>query len=181
MRMKAKFGLLVILLVAVGQVWAQATYNRWEAKPVPKAQSANSATSRGPQSVLTKAQQDSAQTVARIAAAKADMPLLKRGLGQRLQLQQTLPEDASYSTYIRKTLRYPILALRAGTEGQVTMRLAVSEAGQVVSTTVVENTIPEGAVGREIMIQQAELLLSQLKFVPDAATEEDLTISYRYE
>ena len=126
----------------------------------------------------TKARQDSL----RIVASAAEVPPLRRGLGQRIKEKKMVAEDIKYYEYARKVFRYPSDALGAETEGRVAIRLVVNAAGRVVGTTVIENTIPEGAAGREAMVQQVDFLLRQLKFEPAAiSTEEEFVHTYKYE
>lgn len=168
---------------------AQTSFNRWEARPAAMPKAVASAARRGTQIVRTKAHQDSVHRIRqlrqdslRVAAVAAQMLPLKRGIGQRIKEKQVVSEDAKYFEYLRKTVRYPEEALRAETEGRVVIRLTVDDAGKVVNATVVENTIPEGAIGRGIIVQQVSSILRQLKFEPDAGVNtEELEMNYKYE
>ncbi|MBX0289541.1 energy transducer TonB [Hymenobacter sp. HSC-4F20] len=92
-----------------------------------------------------------------------------------------LPEDNRYYEYVRQFITYPVDALRAQTEGEVKMKLTVDAAGKVVRMHLVESTIPSGATGESVMIQQARLLLRQLRFEPAAGTsEEEMKIGYKF-
>lgn len=60
------------------------------------------------------------------------------------------------------------------------VRLFVNSDGQVIQTEIIESTIPLNAEGRDIMLQQARLIMKGLQFVPaTGATEEELGINYR--
>lgn len=188
MRIKAKFSLVVILLLtAAGQVRAQATYNRWEAKPVTPSKPLATVAQRGTQIMRAKIRQDSLNRLqalrrdsARIVASATDMPLLQRGIGQRIKESRTLLGDNSYYEYLGKNIRYPSQALRAQVEGKITLRLTINAAGQVSSLSEVENTIPVGAVGRDEMVQQVAVALRQLRFKPGTITSEELTFTYKF-
>jgi len=170
--------LVLLLGLSHSKTLAQTSFNRWEAQPVATQKVGASAAQKETKVIRTKAQQDSL----RIVTAAAQTPPLKRGIGQRVKEKQVVSEDIKYYEYVRKTVRYPIEAVRAGTEGRVAIQLTVDAAGQVVGTTVVENTISEGAAGREVMVQQAGRILQQLKFEPTAGvTVEELSVTYSYQ
>ncbi|UOG72794.1 energy transducer TonB [Hymenobacter tibetensis] len=115
-------------------------------------------------------------------ANAAEVPSLRRGIGQRMKEGQMIAEDIRHHEYMSKSFHYPSEALRAETEGRITLRLAVNPTGQVVSITSTENTIPAGAVGRENMVQQVYFLMRQLKFEPAATTtDEEFVFTYKYE
>ncbi|SHM00411.1 TonB family protein [Hymenobacter psychrotolerans] len=187
-KMLMKLGVIsFLLLTAEEKARAQATYNRWEASPVVPSQPHVTVAQRGPQVMRAKIRQDSLNRLQalrrdsiRIAISATGVPLLQRGIGQRIKESRTIPEDNSYYDYLRKTIRYPAQALRAQVEGKITMRLTINAAGQVSSLSEVENTIPAGATGRDEMVQQAAVLLRQLRFQPGTTTQEELTITYQF-
>ncbi|AHJ97911.1 energy transducer TonB [Hymenobacter swuensis] len=108
------------------------------------------------------------------------MPLLQRGIGQRIKENRILPEDNSYYDYLRKTIRYPAQALRAQVAGKITMRLTINAAGLVSDVEETKNTIPVGATGRDEMVQQVAVVLRQLRFEPGTTASEELTITYQF-
>lgn len=116
----------------------------------------------------------------RIVASGADMPLLQRGIGQRIKENRILPEDNRYYDYLRRTIRYPTQALRAQVEGKIIMRLTINTTGQVSNLEEVENTIPAGAVGRDEMVRQVVVALRQLRFEAGPVTTEELTFAYKF-
>ncbi|WP_460621497.1 energy transducer TonB [Hymenobacter tenuis] len=166
---------------------AQTQFNRWQAQPVATPRPAYSSAQRGASIVRAKAVQDSVaalqrqrQDSLRIAAVADKMPLLQRGLGQRIKDKKVLAEDTRYSGYVRPLLNYPVEALRAQTEGDITFKLLLDATGKVVRMHLVESTIPPGAVGETSMVQQARLILRQLRFEPATTTsEEEFTIGYK--
>ncbi|WP_139921794.1 energy transducer TonB [Hymenobacter sp. DG01] len=182
--------LLLLLITSFGgsPAWAQTGYNRWDAKPVTTPKPATSAAQRGAQLARAKARQDSIvraqhlyQDSLRIAAATAPT-LLKRGIGQRIKDKRLQPEDATYFEYIRRFIKYPVEALRAQIGGDVVMKLSIDATGRVTHLKLVESTIPPGAAGEVAMIQQARLLLRQLRFeLAAGVTEEEMRIGYRFE
>ncbi|QJX48711.1 TonB family protein [Hymenobacter taeanensis] len=106
-------------------------------------------------------------------------PLLKRGIGQRFERKQLIPEDNTYFSYIARMISFPVEAMRAMTEGTVTMRLTIDAAGRVVDSKLVESTIPTGAAGEASMVQQAQCVLRQVRFEPSTGgSEEVLRVSY---
>jgi outer membrane biosynthesis protein TonB len=163
---KLVVGSLVLILGAgLSSARAQATYNRWDARPVAT-----------PQTIQTKAQQDSARRV----AYWQKNPPIKRGIGSRIRTRQLVPEDQPYFNFVGHSVRYPAAALRAQTEGEVWMRLSVDATGQVVRVTLLETTISPGAGGEAEVIQQTREILQCLRFEPSAAaTEEEAIISFR--
>ncbi|MBG8556231.1 energy transducer TonB [Hymenobacter guriensis] len=157
-----------LFVTGLGQVKAQATYNRWEARPVPAPQSSRAS--------RTQAQQDSA----RKAAYWNTAPPLRRGIGQRLRANRLFPEDQPYLDFVRRFIRYPVEALRAQTDGTIWLRLSVDATGRVIRITVAENSTPPGAVGEAALLQHARELLQHLRFEPSAAeTEEEARISFQ--
>ena len=174
--------LLGCLLLTPWPGRAQERYNRWEARPAPAPTPAASAAARGEKALLSKARQDSLSRV----AAVARLPLLRRGIGQRLKEGRGEVADAKYYEYVLRLIRYPMEAVRAATaatkatEGTVTVRLTVNAAGQVTNASLVESTIPVGAPGQANMVQQAVSRLQLLRFEPAAGvTEEELRVNYR--
>ncbi|WBO86178.1 energy transducer TonB [Hymenobacter yonginensis] len=145
---------VILLLTAAGQAHAQATYNRWEARPVAM-----------PQTKFTKAQQDSI----RRTGYWQKNPSLKRGIGPRIRNRQLLPEDQPYFDFVGRSVRYPAAALRAQTEGEVWMQLAVDATGRVVKVTLLTTTIAPGAGGEAEIVQQTREILQHLRFEPAAA------------
>ena len=141
--------LLGCLLLTPWPGRAQERYNRWEARPAPPPTPAASAAERGEKALASKARQDSLNQV----AAVAKLPLLRRGIGQRLKEGRGKVADAKYYEYVLRLVHYPIAAVRAapaaekGPEGIVIVRLTVNAAGQVTNSSLVESTIPVGAPG----------------------------------
>ncbi|MBD2716639.1 energy transducer TonB [Microvirga sp. STR05] len=144
--------------------WAQsATYNRWDARPAapikPK-----------PLSVPPLALR------------------LQRGIGQRLANQRRLPADSLFFRYVWGKIRYPAAALRAGLEGQVSVRLTIAADGAVTGAQgagnklrqVVANVTPQArAAGEDQMVEEACRVLRGLLFEPAAtSTEEVIRVSY---
>ncbi|WP_170172510.1 energy transducer TonB [Hymenobacter rigui] len=181
------WGAIVLVLTAAGQARAQAAYNRWEAKPVTPRKAATTPAQRGRQVMQAKNRQDFLNQVQalhrdslRIVASGAAMPLLQRGIGQRIKENHILPEDNQYYDYLRRTIRYPTQALRAQAEGKITMRLTINTTGQVSNLEEVENTIPAGAAGRAEMVRQVVVALRQLRFEAGPVTTEELTFGYKF-
>ena len=175
--------LLGCLLLTPWPGRAQERYNRWEARPAPPPTPAASAEKRGEKVLVSKARQDSLNQV----AAVAKLPLLRRGIGQRLKEGRGEVADAKYYEYVLRLVHYPIEAVRAATatekgpEGIVIVRLTINAAGQVTNSSLVESTIPVGAPGQANMVQQAVSKLQLLRFEPAAGvTEEELKVSYRF-
>lgn len=153
---------LLLLLPSMPAV-AQSSYNRWEALPV-------AAPPPG-----TKGRQDSLHR----AAFWAKSPLVKRGTGQLTRDEPAAAKATGYGHFVGNTMKYPIEALKAGTEGLVTLRLAVDEAGNVLSAQVVGSTIPTGAGGEAAMLEEARRVFRQLRFEPAAAaTEEEVKATF---
>lgn len=184
----SKPGLLLLIVLLFGKsASAQTSFNRWDAQPIPNPKPTASTKQRGSQIVQAKARQDSLARIQqmrndslRLIADLAQIPLLPRGIGQRIKENQTVPGDNNYYEYIRKGIRYPSKAIRAETEGQVVMRLKINASGHVVDATVIDNTIPPASVGRDEMVRQANFLLHQLRFEPAASsTEEELSVAYK--
>lgn len=165
MQLRAILGVLVVLLLtAAGQARAQAIYNRWEARQVVT-----------PQTKYTKAQQDS---IRRVAYWQKN-PSLKRGIGTRIRTRQLLPEDQPYFDFVGGSVQYPMAAMRAQTEGEVWMQLAVDATGRVFKVTLLATTIAPGAGGGVEMVQQTREILQYLRFEPaEAATQEEARISF---
>lgn len=180
----------LVLLVSIGSstAWAQTSYNRWEAKPAPTTTASKPASLRGARLVQTKARQDSIAHARQLlqdslrVEAIATANVLKRGIGQRLRDGHVLPEDNGYYEYAYRAIQYPKEALRAGIQGSVKVKLTVNPTGKVTEVRLVESTIPPGAPGEALMVQQARTILRQLRFEPSASsTQEELKLVYRYE
>ncbi|RPD45889.1 TonB family protein [Hymenobacter sediminis] len=172
---------LVLILLLLTLSWgsspaqAQTSYNRWDATPVTTPKPTTSTAQRGAQLARAKAQQDS---VRRGAYWNNVLPL-KRGIGQRMRTQQLQPEDAGYFDFMRRSILYPVEALRAQTGGTIWLRLSVDATGRVTQVTIAESTIPSGAGGEATMKQQAREVVQHLRFEPSAAvTEEEVKMSY---
>lgn len=155
-------GLLVLLLPGLPAV-AQSSYNRWEALPVATPPPG------------TKGRQDSLHRV----ALWAKRPLVKRGTGQPTCDEPAADKATGYGHFVGNTIKYPIEALKAVTEGLITLRLAVDAAGNVLSAQVVGSTIPAGADGEAAMLEEARRVFRQLRFEPAAAaTEEEVKVAF---
>ncbi|RSK33124.1 energy transducer TonB [Hymenobacter metallilatus] len=177
---------VVLVCTAAGQARAQATYNRWEAKPVIRPKPPTAA-QRGVQTMQAKIRQDSLNQLQalrrdslRIVASGAAMSLLQRGIGQRIKENHILSEDNRYYDYLRRTIHYPTQALRAQVEGKITMRLTINTTGQVNNLEELENTIPASAAGRAEMVRQVVVALRQLRFEAGPVTTEVLTFAYKF-
>lgn len=185
--MKRAVYLLVLVLLSKSVASAQTHYNRWNAQPAPTAAAAASAQERGEKVLLAKARQDSLNTIKqlnqdslRLIALAPLQTHLQRGVKQRIDRGEGLPTDVTGYEYIRRSIAYPISALRARTEGTVRVRLWVDAEGQVTQTKVIESTIPPDAEGRDIMLQQARLIMRGLRFeAATGATEEELGVNFR--
>ncbi|OWP64070.1 hypothetical protein CDA63_06295 [Hymenobacter amundsenii] len=154
--------LLLLLLPGLPAV-AQSSYNRWEALPV----------AAPPPS--TKGHQDSL----RRAELWAKSPLVKRGISQPTRNELAAAKATGYAHFVGNNIKWPIEALKAQTEGVITLRLAVDEAGNVLSAQVVGSTVPAGAVGEAALQEEARRVFRQLRFEPAAgATEEEVKVSF---
>ena len=174
-------GLLVlVLLFHTAPAWAQTTYNRWNALPVPEAKPTASASERGAKILSAKAKQDlirAQKDSIRLSTPSKD--LMQRGIGQREKLGKLLSNDARYYEHTRR-VPYPSEALRAQTEGKVTVRILIDAMGQVIDSQLIETTIPADAPGRDLMIRQFSQVLRGLRFEPsNGTTQEDLSINFK--
>lgn len=139
-----------------------AAYNRWEARPA--------------------------------APVKPKPPVppaalrLQRGIGERLASQRRLPIDSLFFRYMWGKIKYPSAALRAGLEGQVSVRLTIAPDGTVADAQGAgtrlmplfgEITPQAKAEAEAQLLQEARRVLSGLLFESAAAsTEETLTVNY---
>jgi TonB family protein len=169
----------LFVLNSIQTVWGQTSYNRWEASPLPSSKAVTSSTKpdtkgKREEAEAGKERQDSL----RITSSAIRIPLLKRGIGERIKNKNLLPEDSVYKKFIINTIRYPQEALQAQTDGKIIIRLTVDASGQVVNLDT-RSPIPIGTPGREAMIREARLLVRQLRFKPsDKSSEEELEIEF---
>lgn len=171
---------LLVTLAGAGSsttVWGQTAYNRWEAKPAP-VPAVVPAERRGAKLMQTKVQRDSIEGT----TYWDSVPPLKRGLGLRIEDKRLLPADSTYFNFISRSMKYPVEALRAETQGIIWLRLSVNITGRIAGITLAESTIPPGAGGEAAILQQARQMLRQVRFEPAAiATEEKVKLTYKFE
>ncbi|WP_170865316.1 energy transducer TonB [Hymenobacter psychrotolerans] len=113
---------------------------------------------------------------------------LQRGIGERLASQRRLPVDSLFFRYMWGKIKYPSAALRAGLEGQVSVRLTIAADGTVADAQGAgtrlmplfgEITPQAKAEAEAQLLQEARRVPSGLLFEPAAAsTKETLTVNY---
>ncbi|QNH63927.1 TonB family protein [Hymenobacter sediminicola] len=140
-----------------------AAYNRWDARPVPPVKPKSSSV---PRSAMR----------------------LQRGIGQHLASQRRLPADSLFFRYVWGKIKYPAAALRAGLEGQVSVRLTIAADGTVTDAQgagsklqqVISGVTPQAkAAGEAQMVEDACRVLRGLLFEPAAtSTEEVISVNY---
>ena len=140
-----------------------AVYNRWDARPVPAVKP-------------------------KLPPAPSSALRLRRGIGQRLASNSRLPADSLFFRYVWGKIQYPAAALRAGLEGQVSVRLTIAADGTVTGAQgagnklqqVIPGVTPQAsAAGETQMVEEACRVLRGLLFEPAAASTEEL-ISVNY-
>jgi outer membrane biosynthesis protein TonB len=188
-------GIAMVLTAHVAQ--AQNSYNIWTAAPpapiTPLAKKQRPAPKAVPDPVAPAVAPTAPQAAAPAAPPVISTPivkqskLLKRGLTIRMRENRPLSEDSVSMVFFAQNSEYPPVAIKAGAQGRVVIKLKIAPNGEVSSTSVVameprampgwSSQVPASAM--QALASEAQRVFQMLRFEPAAkASEEELMANF---